>query len=57
MNYGHRIRELREAAGVKQGLLAERIGMTSSQLSARENGVVEMTQAEFMGAEVALAQI
>lgn len=57
MEYGILIKAERERWGIKQKDLADRLGWQSSQLSSRETGTVTMTQAEYMGAQSAIATI
>lgn len=57
MNYGEKIKQMREEAGIKQADLAASLEMTSQQLSSREIGTVAMTKAEYLGAMAAIDQI
>ena len=54
MTFGKQTRVLRENAGIKAVALAERVGLTPAQLSARETDAVSMTKVEFMGIVSAL---
>jgi len=57
MTHGEYIRERRKAAGIRQGQLAERMGLEQHKLSKSESGVRAMSEAEYVSARQAILDI
>lgn len=55
--YGQQLRELRDAAGIRQDHLAARIGMSKPDLSESETGKRDMSYAEYLRAKAALVDM
>lgn len=53
---GQRLREIREAKGLKQNFVADRAGLTKQQLSRIETGVRDITLNEFVAIARAMGE-
>jgi len=56
-DYGEQVRRLRLAAGLAQRALAERSGITQTNLCESEKGARQMTEGEFFRARAAINEL